>query len=186
MTPEELNRRSTDGLDLTEDQQVFLDRVCHDVHEAVKDAVDEHEDNTPHFCKESIQEAVRMTLASGDFLLPNGQKPGALLDDHKKLTEGQQRLERNQDKILDVVVGPIKTDFLGDPMPDGERDETKGLVAQTQIASRAAEALEAHMANGGVPVKLPTGIKAAIWTAAATVIGSSVTAAALIVSAVVG
>lgn len=180
---EETQRRITDGLDMTAEQRAFLDRVCHDVSGAVQDAVAAHEDGVPHICSEAVEEVVKMTLAAGDFKLPNGQSPRGLLDDHSKLFSGQERLERNQDRILDVVVGPVKTDFLGDPFEDGERDESLGLVAQNAIAIRAAESLEAHMANGGVPVKLPAGIKAAIWTAAGTVIASSVTAAALITAA---
>ena len=138
-----------------------------------------------------VKEIVQMTLQAGDFRLPNGSSPQAMIEDHQILLTGQAALEihhtkldRSMDKVLDVVVGPVKTDWMGDPDPDGERDETGGLLAKANTAVAAAEKLDKHLSNGGVPVKLPTGIKAAIWTAAGTVTAASITAAAILIAAV--
>lgn len=199
---EDKKRRVTDGLELSDQQRAFLDQVIVSVQEAVTSAITSHESTVPHGVVEegAVAEVVKMTLAAGDFVLPNGKPPSALLGQHEQfhrelddLKAGQQHLEerhsdldRNVGRILDVVVGPIKEDFLGDPYPDGERDESLGLMARTVVAMDAAEKLDKHLSNGGVPVKLPAGIKAAIWGAAGTVIAASITAAGLIASAVLG
>lgn len=178
-------RRATDGLEMTDAQKAFLDQMCGSLQKSVAAAISEHETAGKHLCRDDVEEVVKLTLAAGDFVLPNGQSPGAILEDHNRLFEGQDRIERNQDRLLDVVVGPVMTDWKGDEDPDGLRDESQGLMAQNAVAVRAAEQLEKHMANGGVPVKLPTSIKAAIWGAAGAVVASSVTAAGLIVAAFV-
>lgn len=185
-------RRVTDQLELTDAQKAFLDQVIVSMEAAVQHAVVEHEkvSHSELLKAEEIDEVVRMVLASGDYVLPKGVTPDVLIERQRMLIAGQAALEarhdttdRNINRILDVVVGPVKQDFLGDDVLDGERDESRGLMASTQVAIAAAEKLDAHLSNGGVPVKLPTSIKAAIWGAAGTVIASALTAAALIVTA---
>lgn len=194
-------RRVTDRLDLTDPQRAFLDQVAASVTAAVAEAVIQHEDaaHSELMCsEETVREVLQMTLAAGDFVLPNGKPPEDLLEKHgayeeqfEHLETGQQNLElrhdqldRNVDRILDVVVGPVKEDFLGEPHADGERDETQGLMAQTASAMSAADKLNKHLSNGGVPVKLPTNVKAAIWGAAGTVIAASITTLGVVVAAV--
>jgi len=186
-------RRTTDHLDMTDAQKAFLDQLCPRLQTAVNDAISSHEGDSVHLCEADVEKVVKMTIAAGDFTLPGGQTPDGIIAAHRSLLAGQVRIEqrnevldRNVDRILDVVVGPVKTDFLGDPVADNERDEEQGLMAQTATATRAAESLEKHMANGGVPVKLPTSIKAAILGAAATVGAASITAVAIIGSALLG
>lgn len=136
-----------------------------------------------------VKEVVQMTLRAGEFTLPDGSSPQELIEDHTILLTGQtslrvshERLGRDMGKVLDVVVGPVKTDWRGDPDPDEERDETQGLMAKTDVAVAAARRLDYHLENGGVPVALPTGIKAAIWTAAGTVVGSGIIAWAMVLA----
>lgn len=184
-------RRSTDQLDLTGAQQAFLDQVVVSVTDAVADAVRNHEEASEHPSKESVLEAVRMTLAAGDFLLPNGQTPDEMIAHHDDLAEGQKSLEARHDRldkdmssVLDVVVGPVEEMWNGEPDPDGARDETLGLRAQMSTAMSASQKLDKHLSNGGVPVKLPTGIKAAIWGAAATIGAAFITSAGIVAAAV--
>jgi hypothetical protein len=186
------HRRSTDQLDLTNAQRGFLDQMVGSVSEAVVDAVRDHEEGS-HLDSETITEVVKMTIADGDYVFPNGQSPQELLSHHRELAAGQKKLEarhdnldRNVDRILDVVVGPVAEDWKGDPDPDGMRDESQGLMAQTAIAMRVAEKMDEHLSNGGVPVQLPTNIKVAIWGAAATIGASAITASALVTASVLG
>ena len=208
-------RRVTDRLDLTAPQRAFLDQVAASVTAAVAEAIVQHEDSAHvevvlpegvtvqdlidnRVDRETVHEVVKLTLAAGDFMLPNGVDPEVILEKHKvyderflHLEEGQTSLEnrhdqldRNVDRILDVVVGPVKEDFLGEPHADGERDESLGLMAQTATALSAAKKLDKHLSNGGVPVKLPTNVKAAIWGAAGTVIAASITTLGVVAAAV--
>jgi len=137
-----------------------------------------------------VKEAVQVVLQTGDFLLPNGSSPAEMIAEHQLLFEGheglqvgQRSLDRNVGKVLDVVVGPVKVDWRGVAFPSGERDETQGMKAKTEFAEMVAIKMDQHLSNGGVPVKLPAGLKAAIWTAAATVVASGITAGAMLIAA---
>ncbi len=160
----------TDGL--AEEQKKFLEQVCVSVRTAVAAALSEHEKAFPHVTPEKVQEAVQMHIADDGFEFP--------ID---KLHERRHdRLNRNVGVLLDVVVGPVRRDFLGDPHPDGERDETQGMMAKQTVATAAAEKLDEYLENGGVPVRLPTNIKAAIWGAAGTITAAGITAVGVVLS----
>ncbi len=105
-----------------------------------------------------------------------------------ELQAGQKRIEKRHEalgrdvrKILDVVVGPVATDWKGDKDPDGFRDETKGLMAKTEAAGLIATKLDKHLSNGGVPMRLPTNIKVAIWSASGTVTAAAISATATLI-----
>ncbi len=139
---------------------------------------------------EQVKEVVQVTLQAGDFRFPNGATPQKMLADHEMLFAGHEGLQagqitlsRDMGKVLDVVVGPVKVDWRGDPDPDQERDETVGMMAKTDRALEVSEKMDHHLDNGGVPVKLPTGTKVAIWGAAGTVAASVVTAAGFVIAA---
>ena len=128
---------------------------------------------------EEVKAAVREVIAAGDFLLPNGAKPQDLLDEHEFLRTGIANLEGGQDKMLDILIGPVETDWQDIPDPDGRRDEDKGM--QAQVAR-----LDYHIQNGGVPVAIPTGIKAAIYGAAGAVVAGALTATAIVAAQFIG
>lgn len=131
----------------------------------------EHELRFPHLTAEDVAEVVRLTLAADDFTFAGGGRPKDLISGQAQIEKRHDELDRNVNKILDVVVGPIATDWMGDPDPDGDRDETKGLMA---------------LSNGGVPVKLPTSIKTAVWGTAGTVSAAAISAMALILTSLLG
>ncbi len=128
---------------------------------------------------EVVKEEVKVVLEQGDFLLPGGASPQDLLDEHDFLRKGQGRLEENQGKMLDVLVGPVIEDWAGEPDPDGRCDEDEGMVS-------TVARLDFHMANGGVPVALPTTLKAAIYTSSAVIIGALLTGAAVVAAQIIG
>ena len=78
--------------------------------------------------------------------------------------------------LVNVVVGPIKEDWRGVPDPDGERDRKQGSAYRAEKALVIARKLEHAMGNGGIPAKLSTADRAAIWTASGTVAAAIVTA----------
>lgn len=92
----------------------------------------------------------------------------AVQEMNESLALGQDVMVTSMGKLLDVVVGPVKTDWAGVLDPDGDRDDTKGLMAQQAETASTVRALDYHMNNGGVPTKTPLSIKLAIWTAAGT------------------
>lgn len=128
---------------------------------------------------EEVKNAVREVIAAGDFLLPNGAKPQDILDEHNFLREGIKTLEGGQDKMLNILIGPVITDWQDIPYPDGRRDEDAGM--QAQFAR-----LDYHLQNGGVPVAIPGGIKAAIYGAAGAVIAGALTATAIVAAQFIG
>jgi hypothetical protein len=190
-------RRATDQLELTEAQRAFLDQVIVSVTGAVSEAIQLHEDTQHAHLLEAaaIADVVEMAIAEVDLqgmptlLRKEHDRFEAEVHElkigHNDLELRHDQLDRNVDRIMDVVVGPVKTTFLGDAHPDGERDETQGLMARTEVAFNAAEKLDRHLTNGGVPVKLPTNIKAAIWGAAGTVVAATLTTLGIIVAAFV-
>lgn len=170
---------------LTADQEASLvDRIIEQVSEAIAEtvvaAMEDHERRFTHE-SQAVEDTVKDVLAGGSFQLPGGKTPRALMRDHDVLLAGQELLSRNVDRMLDVVVGPVRRDFLGDPVADGERDESEGLMGKTKGALTAIERLDSYLQNGGVPVRLPKEVKAAIWTAVGTVMAAAVTTAGFVI-----
>lgn len=160
--------------DLDEQQKVFLARIA----EVVSGFQAQHEERA-HMTAEDVKEVVRLTLAADDFIFAGGGRPRDLISGQAQLEKRHDALDRNVNKILDVVVGPIATDWAGDPDSDGDRDESKGLMAKTTR-------LDTHLSNGGVPVKLPISIKTAVWGTAGTVSAAAISATAMILTTLLG
>ncbi len=173
------HRRSTDQLELTDAQQAFLDQISLNLTDAVAAALKTHEESS-HPTREEVMEVVKVTLAAGDYLLPNGQTPREMIKRHSDMEAGQKSLDKNMGSLLDVVVGPVIVQWNGEPDPDGMRDETQGMKARTDASFSVAEKMDSYLSNGGVPVKLQASVKAAIWGASATVIAAVITSTALL------
>ncbi len=99
--------------------------------------------------------------------------------EHDSLRDGITTLEDGQSKMLDILIGPVERDWQDKPDPDGRRNEDAGM--QAQVAR-----LDHHLQNGGVPVALPVGIKAAIYSAAGAVVAGALTATAIVASQFIG
>lgn len=123
-----------------------------------------------------IHTEVKRTLARGDFELPDGRRPGQLLEEHSFLTDGQARLEERQgqiahqiDLLADEVIGPCRERFDGGV----ERDKTQGVIAKVDDIDRRLTV--------GVSTRLRPQDRAAIWIAAITAGGAVVASAVAII-----
>lgn len=61
---------------------------------------------------------------------------------------------RGVDLLTDKIIGPVKKDWQGNPVIDGERDETQGTAYKADVAYKTSMALQKGLNNGGVPAKL--------------------------------
>lgn len=110
--------------------------------------------------RERIRAILKQMLAEGDFELPGGLKPEAVLEDHALLidkldTQGQAIAEAQaeREKIIEALWGPQVERWPGGPT---ERDEDSGLIY-----------LVREHQNGGLNIKIP----ASVWVAVITTIG---------------
>lgn len=107
-----------------------------------------------------IPETVRAILRSGDFELPGGLTPHALLAEHAEF-------DATTNRIIAALDGPQVTQTDGSKI----RLTEQGLVHQTRENGARLEKIEKTLANG-IRTRWPVEVKVAVIAASATVIAA--------------
>ncbi len=114
-----------------------------------------------------IHEAVREVLRS---------EAGVPLGELGSLVRCVANTERDVGLLVTAAMGPVLTDWRGNPDPDGQRDYKAGSAWRSEEALDIATRTQHQMDNGGIPAKLSRIDRAAIWGAGGTITAALITA----------
>lgn len=121
--------------------------------------------------KAEIREAVREVLHS---------EAGLDLGQLGVMATRVTNTERDVGLLADAVIGPIITDWRGEPDPDGQRHHKEGSAWRSEEALRLATLSQTAMDNGGIPARLSRLDRAALWGAGGSIVAAVITGLVLL------